>query len=134
MLLISDADDDKIEWVIEAVKAFLPQSANNQYLDYSFDYEGRYDEYGHRKMERLELTNILKLPNSRFTPSGFNHFCCKLYQRKMLYTKILFQSPFIESNAEEIFVSGMWYSFCGCVRIHGSCPFIYALRPQISLK
>ena len=52
MLLISDADDDKIEWVIEAVKAFLPQSANNQYLDYSFDYEGRYDEYGHRKMER----------------------------------------------------------------------------------
>ena len=105
MLLISDADDDKIEWVIEAVKAFLPQSANNQYLDYSFDYEGRYEEYGHRKMERLELTNILKLPNSRFTPSGFNHFCCKLYQRKMLYTKILFQSPFIESNAEEIFVS-----------------------------
>ena len=48
VLLLSDADDDKIQWVVKAAKAFLPQSDGS--YNTVFEYDGRYiyDEEGVR--------------------------------------------------------------------------------------
>ena len=63
-----------------------------------------YDEDGNRKSERLIPINILKLPRSRFTPNGFNTLLFRLFDSQMAYTSILFQSPYINSNAEQRYI------------------------------
>lgn len=93
ILLISDADDDKAAWVIEAAKAFLPQS------------EGSYTKVFRKCNEddtlyELKPVNILKLPRSRFTPNGFITMLQGPSMSGVKCNKIIFQSPYI-SNAHE---------------------------------